>query len=170
MARNLLEFFSKKKVMEKLDDKPVALPVGFKHDPEKDRLQYLMRTLVHDLEVKGVIPNQAESFEESLDFELGDDEDGDVVFAANSGGVSPSEMKYMQEERLLTEAEEVASMAMQRRAAANWRNRDGQRNYDKGRKESDGDGSRVAGEKRGEGDKQSAQLGSDAGVAEKSGK
>lgn len=105
LARKLLRVF------EKVDNKPVALPVGFKKDPEADRLHMLMRKLVVDLEKRGVIPNHAESFEESLDFQLPDDEDGEVIL---SSVVSPSEMRYMQEEKLLQETVEASRMVMRR--------------------------------------------------------
>lgn len=114
LVRKLLD----KVIYEKVDNKPVALPVGFKKDPEADRLHHLMRTLVLDLEKKGVIPNQVESFEESLDFQLPDDEDGDLALAAH---VSQSEMRYMQEESMLTEFQETSKMVSQRRDAANYR-------------------------------------------------
>lgn len=116
LARKLLRVF------EKVDNKPVALPVGFKPNPEADRLHHLMRHLIRDLEVKGVIPNRAESFEESLDFNLPDDEDGDVILGAHlSSGISQSELRYMEEEKMLTEATEVANMNMQRRAAIEYK-------------------------------------------------
>lgn len=168
--RNPLEFFAKKKVKEVVDNKPVALPVGFKPDPEKDRLHHLMRTLVRDLEEKGVIPNQAESFEQSLDFELPDDEDGDVVFAANSGRLSQGEIKYMQEERMLTEAEEAAKTEVQRRAVDHYRRKYGKGRSDEGRESASRDGPGPAGEKRSAGGEQSAELGSNAGAAKESGK
>lgn len=169
--RNIKEFFSKKRVVEKLDNTPVALPVGFKPDPEADRVQYLMRTLIRDLENKGVIPNQVETFEESLQFDIGDDEDGDVLFAAQGGGVSQSEIRYMQEERMLTEAEEASRMVLRRSEDAQLAERlSGERRIVEGRKGFGGDGSRSPGKERSAGGEQPAKQRSDAGASEEPGK
>lgn len=95
---------------EKVDKSKVAVPVQFRQPPgEVDRLRSMMASLVVELRNK----DDVESFEESLDFELEDD-DFDL-----SSGVSQSEHRLMQEERLLTEAEEASRVLLQRREAAN---------------------------------------------------
>lgn len=144
LVRKLLNVF------EKVDNKPVALPVGIKLDPEADRMKMLLGRLVKDLEQRGVIPNEVESFEDSLDFALPDDEDGDVVFAAHTGGVSPSEMRYMAEENLLREAHEADSMKAHRDLDAKLKENANERKESKGRRDrversGDGDGSDVSG-------------------------
>lgn len=107
-----------KNVYEKLSNKPVAIPAGMKPDLDAERFHVMFRKMYKGLEQAGVIPQKVESFEESLDFEV--DDNYDEVFPA---GVSPSEMRYMQEEKMLTEAAEVSSMNMQRRAAVNFKER-----------------------------------------------
>lgn len=105
-------FVAVRKIFEKVDDRPVALPVNMKPPTEVDRMREMMRRLIVEVSQNP----QRESFEESLDFR--DDEDEEVV--------SPSETRYMKEERLLTEAEEASKVVMQRRAAYNWRKKHGQ--------------------------------------------
>lgn len=136
LVRKLLNVF------EKVDNKPVALPVGFKLDPEADRMKMLLGRLVKDLEHRGVIPNEVESFEDALDFNLPDDEDGDVVFAAHTGGVSPSEMRYMAEEKMLQEAQEADSMVWHRKLDAQLKEK---RNGKGKRVDSGGEGDRASG-------------------------
>lgn len=132
----------KDKGLEYLDTTPVAVPVRFRQRPgEVDRLKDMMRNLIVELRDREGI----ESFEESLDFEVDDEDDG-------LPAISQSEMRYMKEENLLTEKQEVDRVIMQRRAADHFRRmRDGK--VDGGRKGAVAGGSEVSAErsdKRGE--------------------
>lgn len=98
---------------EKRDDKPVALPAGHKPVSEADRLHGLMSRLLVDLHGR----SDVETLDESLDFDVGDEPD-EVFF-----GVSQSEMRYMSEERLLTEAEEAARVVVHRRDAKHFKDK-----------------------------------------------
>lgn len=96
---------------EKCDDRPVAVPVRYRGPVgEVDRLKHLMRTLIVEAGANG----RRETLEESLDFNTGEDDDGPL---------SHAETRYMQEEKLLTEAEYAAKMGSQRRAVAQLKER-----------------------------------------------
>lgn len=123
---------AKRNGFEPVDDKPVAVPLKFRSPPgEVDRLRSMMANLVVSLRGQ----DDVESFEESLDFEDPDDEDP----------LSHSEMRYMREEVLLTEAQQAAKVASQRRAADEYR-----RNKH-GSEKRGVDGSGASGDARGDG-------------------
>lgn len=114
---------AKRNGFEPSDSKKVSVPVEFRRPPgEVDKMRRMMRELIEEVSSGG----KAETFEESLDFRLDDDEDY----------VSPSETRYMTEERLLTEAEEASRVLMQRRAA----NEIKEKLYGKGKRGSDAGG------------------------------
>lgn len=139
MARKLRELLGK--VFEKVDGKPVALPSHVKKPTEADRLKEIMGRLIREVGDG----NRRETLEESLDFELGED-DGDEMFARF--GVSQSEMRYMKEENLLTEAEEAARIRHQRHRDADFyrRFKNGKENERRrGGSERDGSGERSDG-------------------------
>lgn len=101
---------------EYLDNTKMEIPVNLKSKSiygDGDRLKTMMKHLIHDLRDSQVV----ESFEESLDFEV-DDGDDDL-----SSVVSQGEMRYMQEEKLLTEANEAGKVVLQRRAASKLRSK-----------------------------------------------
>lgn len=160
---------AKRDGFEPTNDKPVALPVGYKPPTEADRLHGLMSRLIVDMHGR----SDVESLDESLDFDTGDD-DGDEMFA--SRGVSQSEIRYMQEESLLTDAIEADRVVRHRRDALTWKGK----YYGKdksGRKRSDaggnGDGEERSGdgaEKRGEGGEKGGQSAGSAGSVGESGK
>lgn len=105
MARN--------KGFERVNDSPVAVPVEFKRAVgEVDRMRSMMANLVRDLRDR----DDVESLEESLDFDVDEDQDME-------DDVSQSELRYMTEEKLLTEKEEAARVMLQRREAAKLRER-----------------------------------------------
>lgn len=102
----------KDKGLEYLDTTPVAVPVRFRQAPgEVDRLKTIMKNLIVELDGR----DNVESFEESLDFDVDDDDD------LLSSGVSQSELRYMKEENLLTEKEEADRVVSQRLAAEKFR-------------------------------------------------
>lgn len=143
---------AKRNGFEPVDDKPVAVPVKFRSPPgEVDRLRTLMANLVVDMRGR----NDVESFEESLDFETDEDDDP----------VSHSEQRYMQEEKLLTEAQEAVRVATQRRdAAQRWK----EFNRGKGgnrREGTDEGGKRDSGDGGGELSKAGGASGGQAGAA-----
>lgn len=143
---------------EPVDDRPVAVPVKLRAPiGEVDRLRDLMARLVVDMRDQ----NGVESFEESLDFEVDDDDDGPI---------SQSETRYMQEEKLLTEAEEAHRVMLQRREAAKFKRRF-KYGEDSGRRErTDGRGDEVpaSGADSG-GEKRAAAGGEGRAAGERSG-
>lgn len=150
---------AKRDGFEPVDDRPVALPVGVSRPTEADRLHGLMQRLFLDMRNQ----NEVDTFEDSLDFDVEDDDDLPV-------SVSQSEMRYMKEERLLTEAEEAARVVAHRRDALTWKEKYyGKRSADERGKGSDSDGFEVAGGERGQASKQSTQQRSDARTTEKAG-
>lgn len=139
------------KGLEYLDNTPVAVPVKFRggNYAGPDKMRQMMRELIVDMRGR----SEVESFEESLDFEVDDDDD------PLSSRVSQSEMRYMQEEKLLTEAEEASKVVVQRRDAANYRRkRDENRNGPEGVRDGDAR-SRDAGYERGSERKQEGRSG-----------
>lgn len=97
---------------EPVDDRPVAVPVRFRAPPgEVDRMREMMARLSKEMGKVGV-----ETLDESLDFNIDEDDDGPI---------SPSETRLMVEERLLTEREEADRIIAQRREAALLRRRFG---------------------------------------------
>lgn len=125
----------KRNGFEPEDDSKVAVPVKFRAPPgEVDRLREMMGRVINDLRGR----DDVESFEESLDFEVEDDDPTPV---------SQSEQRYMTEEKLLTEQEEAARVVLQRRAAANFR-----RQYGRGKEGSDAKPGGVGGRQNGAGD------------------
>lgn len=117
---------------EILDDTPVTVPVKFRQAPgEVDRLRSMMAQLVVDMRSR----HDVETFEESLDFDVDDDDD------ELSRSLSRSETRYMKEEVLLTEHEEAERIRLQRRAAYEWRKRNGHvKDPDGAERVRDGDG------------------------------
>lgn len=127
---------------EPVDNRPVALPVGYVKQPEADRLKGLMERLFVDMRTQ----NEADSFEDSLDFDVDEDDP-----------ISPSEMRYMVEERVLTEAEEAATVVRHRLDAKSFKDKyHGKRDSDQGRKGAGSDGTEVAGRQRNATGEQSA--------------
>lgn len=143
---------------EYLDDTPVAVPVKFSRAPmEVQRLKNLIR------EVSLEIANQGgESFEESLDFDIEEDEP-----------LTTGELRYMQEERLLTEAESAAKIQHHRNAVNSWRQKYGRSSEAKSGGDKTGsdvprDGSRGSGKAGGKVEGRERGKGvsrSDSGVA-----
>lgn len=141
------------KVFEKRDDRPVALPVGMKPPTEADRLKSLMARLI----VEASSNKENETFEESLDFDVEGEDELPVE-------VSQSEMRYMHEERLLTEAEQAAKMAHQRRVDAELLRRTGN-GKDRGGREGTAGGGGSAAEERGGAGGEKRGAGSEEGRA-----
>lgn len=97
---------------EPVDNKPVALPVGFVKPTEADRLHGLMQRLFVDMREQ----SSRDSFEDSLDFDMEEDDELPI-------NVSQSEMRYMQEERLLTDAVEADRVVRHRRDAKSFKDK-----------------------------------------------
>lgn len=155
----------KDKGREYLDDTPVAVPVKFRGVPSGDRVRELMHTLIRDMRDREGV----ETFEESLDFEV-DDDDPDL-----SSVVSHSEQRYMTEEKLLTEAVEADKVVLQRRAAAQFRRKYHGEGESGARKQRGGDGDSRSddgvdkrGEKR-ESEGRAGEVASGGGGASKGG-
>lgn len=145
---------------EKVDNKPVALPVGYKPPTEADRLKGLMSRLIGEMHGR----SDVESFEDSLDFDTGDDDDDPFP------SVSHSELRYMKEETMLTDAREADRVVRHRRDDANYKERYyGKGNSGERREGSRSDGSEAARGERGKAGEQSAEQRSDARAPEKSG-
>lgn len=155
---------AKRDGLEPRDDRPVALPVGFKAPTEVDRLHGLMARLIVDMRGQ----KETESFEESLDFEVDDDE---VL------PVTHSEMRFMTEEKLLTDAKEASTKVNEHVAHNRWRDKyvrkdgvagDRKGSGDAGEKRSTSGGEgRSAGERGG---RVSESGSADSGVGKESGK
>lgn len=98
---------AKDKGFEYLDDTPVEVPVKLRRNAP-DAWSEMVRRVVEQVSAQAR-EKGGETFEESMDF--GPDEDEDM-------GVSPSEMRYLREEELLTEALEASRIRDERRRAA----------------------------------------------------
>lgn len=137
--------------LEYLDATPMSVPVKFRSNPgEVDRLKTIMKNLIQELQGS----DQVESFEESLDFEV--DDDDDIL----SSGVSPSELRYMREENLLTEKQEAERIVSQRVAAAQYRRKRDEHQVERERVRSGGERSDGGGEES------RAERGAGRGVGE----
>lgn len=98
---------AKDKGFEYLDDTPVEVPVKLRRastDAWAEMVKRVVEQVSEQARSKG-----GESFEESLDF--GPDEDEELP-------ISPSEMRYLREEELLTDALEASRVRSERRRAA----------------------------------------------------
>lgn len=122
---------AKDKGFEYLDDTPVEVPVRLRR---KDSWAEMVQHVAHELSRR-----QAEQGEETLEDMLDFDEDPD-------DDISQSEMRYMKEEELLTQALEAARVRTER-----YRNAQLHKELTRGRKrgEGEGEGERSAPDKGG---------------------
>lgn len=145
------EIMAKRDGFEPEDDRKVAVPVEFRRPlGEVDRMRSMMAQLIVELRDNPHV----ESFEDSLDFDTGEEDDP----------ISPSEMRFMKEEFLLTEAQEARKVALQRRAANEFKEK--LYGKDRGRREgAERGGNRDAEKQRGDGSEKRGAGGEEGGRA-----